>query len=59
MYQKMFSLCHNNEFLICLECGINQSDNIIDLASEFGFRCVNKVFDYHQITRVLSFTNQI
>ncbi|MBI60090.1 hypothetical protein CL657_02600 [bacterium] len=59
MYQNMFSLCQDNEFLICLECGINQSESIINFASEFGFRCLNKVFDYQQIPRVLTFTNQI
>ncbi|RAP26940.1 hypothetical protein DID74_01300 [Candidatus Marinamargulisbacteria bacterium SCGC AG-333-B06] len=58
MYHAIFSLCQNHIFVICLECGINQADFIIDLAADFGFQCVNKVLDYHQITRVLSFTNQ-
>ena len=58
MYESMFKLCQDHQFLICLECGINQADFIIDLAMDYGFTCLNKVSDYHQIVRVLSFTNQ-
>ncbi|MAQ65054.1 MAG: hypothetical protein CL503_07115 [Actinobacteria bacterium] len=59
IYRSIFSLSEDHPFVICLECGVNQSDLIIDLATKFGFRCINKVLDYHHITRVLSFTNQV
>ncbi|MBH37453.1 hypothetical protein CL658_00265 [bacterium] len=59
MYQAIFSLCQDCTFLMCLECGVDQADLIIELASTYGFRCVNKTFDYHHILRIVSFTNQL
>lgn len=57
MYKRMFAFCQDHEFVISLECGIDQDDDICDLSDSYGFTCINRIRDYHAITRVLSFTN--
>ena len=56
-YRKLFNLArvNSNIQLVCVECGINQAEDIKLLAKLSGFKCFKCVQDYQEIERVLIF----
>jgi release factor glutamine methyltransferase len=54
IFQRLRGLLHDNGLFVC-EIGINQHDDVSELAKKAGFHCIERITDLSDIVRVLVF----